>query len=799
MPPREAPRGQKRAASAAWLVWWPASDKRATAKARRRLIENAPSKRGCAVSVVHKGRNSCVLHFDAPRKYDAVLAWLTRAAECQSDFVRIVRNPEDVVKVPDDAEKAADDVVKEPDDKGEAGPEDAAAASEDAGTQGAKAKELPEPTRIQTAPAGQIAGEDQHEGAASQPSALILALKLAYSRHEAPEVIADLKLGGVLGEGNYSTVHRSSCGRKAVKIYKCTRAAAREVAAYAAVPVHDNIVRLLDVGAAPDQTEFAAFEFHDSPLSALTQAEAPPLQREEVRHIAAAVLRGLGHMHRHGVLHCDVKPANILVSGRGLQGDCDFADLASCAAFAAQLRQLQELRRVVVADLGLATPAGVPQRGPPAAAGSIVVGTLWYRPPEIALGDVRFGEGVDAWGCGCVFAELVCRAPLFWANAEYPLLVRIFRQLGSPRRDSFLAKLPLWLGSFPNFEPTPWPRALVEHDDPELLPTVAGLLTTEPPARWSCAVAAASAYFQARRLKVLLAATEAERGPLSLVQGQLDPRTLRWLQEGPHWRSLPEKIGRKQGREPFGAEERKYKHEEAGFTGDTPPSTRWCNKLDCSKPSPARRVAAFVRAFCLANRRWLDKLTEKIRSRLAQFPPSILQENGRQFMERPLAEDAWSYAVIQVMKPGKRDDPAHFDGAASLLHAGLTVWGRRGLEIRPLPTDQWGNFPQEPGSFYVCNLCAGWHKVAHLPTEGAGPLFHATPAATNEGVHVTVMLRSNVFPSARARTSFGKASPEEVYDAVNALVAQHLAEEGLELLAFEACLAACGSFPPLAP
>ena len=328
---------------------------------------------------------------------------------------------------------------------------------------------------------------------------------------------------------------------------------------------------------------------------------------------------------------------------------------------------------------------------------------------------------------------------------------------------------------------------------------MAGLLTTEPPARWSCAVAAASAYFQARRLKVLLAATEAERGPLSLVQGQLDPRTLRWLQEDPHWRSLPKKIGRKQGRECFVAKERKYKYEEAGFTGDTPPSTRWCNKLDCSKPSPARRVAAFVRAFCLANRRWLDKLTEKIRSRLAQFPPSILQENGRQFMERPLAEDAWAYAVIQVMKPGKRDDRAHFDGAASLLHAGLTVWGRRGLEIRPLPTDQWQNFPQEPGSFYVGNLCAGWHKVAHLPTEGAGPLFHATPAATNEGVHVTVMLRSNVFPSARARTSFGKTSPEEVYDAVNALVAQHLAEEGLELPAFEACLAACGSFPPSAP
>ena len=38
-------------------------------------------------------------------------------------------------------------------------------------------------------------------------------------------------------------------------------------------------------------------------------------------------------------------------------------------------------------------------------------------------------------------------------------------------------------------------------------------------------------------------------------------------------------------------------------------------------------------------------------------------------MEQPLAEDAWAYAVIQVMKPSEREDPAHFDGAASLLHA----------------------------------------------------------------------------------------------------------------------------------
>eukprot|EP00974_Lingulodinium_polyedra_P080333 7782295-Lingulodinium_polyedra.AAC.1 len=60
------------------------------------------------------------------------------------------------------------------------------------------------------------------------------------------------------------------------------------------------------------------------------------------------------------------------------------------------------------------------------------------------------------------------------------------------------------------------------------------------------------------------------------------------------------------------------------------------------------------------------------------------------------------------MSPSEREDPAHLDGAASLFHAGLIVWGKRGLEIRLMPagtnsggeSDEWQKFPQEPGICY---------------------------------------------------------------------------------------------------
>ena len=143
-------------------------------------------------------------------------------------------------------------------------------------------------------------------------------------------------------------------------------------------------------------------------------------------------------------------------------------------------------------------------------------------------------------------------------------------------------------------------------------------------------------------------------------------------------------------------------------------------------------------------------------------------KNGQHFMASCLADDAFAYAIIQVMKPSQRGGPAHFDGAASLLHAGLTIWGKRGLEIRltapkKVEPEEWQGFPQEPGAFYVGNLCAAWHKVVHLPPGDAEPLHRDGLEADEEGVHITVMLRSAVFRAARARTHSTRASPAEVY------------------------------------
>ena len=102
--------------------------------------------------------------------------------------------------------------------------------------------------------------------------------------------------------------------------------------------------------------------------------------------------------------------------------------------------------------------------------------------------------------------------------------------------------------------------------------------------------------------------------------------------------------------------------------------------------------------------------------------------------------------------------------------------------------EEWEKFPQQPGSFYIGNLCAPWHRVMHLPPEQAEPLHRSV--GSKEGVHITVMIRSAVFAEARARSSGTRASPAEVYDEVNDIVAKNLAAAPLRLPTFQECVAA---------
>ena len=86
---------------------------------------------------------------------------------------------------------------------------------------------------------------------------------------------------------------------------------------------------------------------------------------------------------------------------------------------------------------------------------------------------------------------------------------------------------------------------------------------------------------------------------------------------------------------------------------------------------------------------------------------------------------------------------------------------------------------QSPGSVYIGNLCAVDHQVERHDKSWPQTLFKDAEAdsASDGGLLIAVMLRSDVFRNSRARQLLGKPTPVKIYDIVNDVVAEHLAAQ----------------------
>jgi len=286
---------------------------------------------------------------------------------------------------------------------------------------------------------------------------------------------ADYEKLGVVGEGTFGVVSRArqrSSGR-VVAIKKIRSRGLKNGTDLATLrevmllnELHCPYVIELTEVYTHNSNLHLVFEFCEIDLEHVIKDKTMPLDAARIKGYLRDTLRGLGFCHSNWVIHRDLKPGNLLLSAEGV---------------------------VKLADFGLARFFGSPNRK---FTGQVV--TRWYRPPELLFGAKFYGSSVDIWSVGCIFAELLLRAPLFPGSSDIDQLSRIFTALGTPDAESWpgVTSLP----DYVPFQPVPGTplASIFTAATPDAHELLSQLLTYSPTSRATAEQALASRYFKER-------------------------------------------------------------------------------------------------------------------------------------------------------------------------------------------------------------------------------------------------------------------------------------------------------------
>jgi len=169
---------------------------------------------------------------------------------------------------------------------------------------------------------------------------------------------------------------------------------------------YDNIIKLKEIIFEKKNGKLSlVFEYMETDLYELMKKRSPSrLTEDEIKDITYQMLLGLYHMHKYGFFHRDMKPENLLLTGK----------------------------KVKIADFGLAREI---RSMPPF---TEYVSTRYYRAPECILRSQNYNSPVDIWAVGCIMAEMYMHPmPLFYGSSEKEVFVKICTTLGSPNKSNW--------------------------------------------------------------------------------------------------------------------------------------------------------------------------------------------------------------------------------------------------------------------------------------------------------------------------------------------------------------------------
>ncbi|GIH05884.1 serine/threonine protein kinase [Rhizocola hellebori] len=229
------------------------------------------------------------------------------------------------------------------------------------------------------------------------------------------------QVGELLGYGGMAEVHRGRdlrLGRDvAIKMLRTDLARDntfqmrfRREAQNAAALNHPAIVAVYDTGeeraATGEVLPYIVMEFvAGRTLKEVLAAEGRIMPRRALE-MTADICAALEFSHRHGIIHRDIKPGNVMLTPNGQVKVMDFGIARALASGATTMTQT-----------------------------SAVIGTAQYLSPEQARGEAVDARS-DVYAAGCVLFELLCGHPPFVGDSPVAVAYQHVREDPRPPSDS---------------------------------------------------------------------------------------------------------------------------------------------------------------------------------------------------------------------------------------------------------------------------------------------------------------------------------------------------------------------------